>query len=64
MELSDENLITLSQYLQQTLNPNNDIRRPGEYTNVEVPVFGDGAQVNKKSLNERVLNNKIMSDVK
>ncbi|XP_054273914.1 exportin-2 [Macrosteles quadrilineatus] len=30
MELSDENLITLSQYLQQTLNPNNDIRRPAE----------------------------------
>ncbi|KAG8250095.1 exportin-2 [Homalodisca vitripennis] len=30
MELSDENLITLSRYLQQTLSPDNNVRRPAE----------------------------------
>lgn len=31
MEISDENLNTLSQYLQQTLNPDVNIRRPGKF---------------------------------
>lgn len=30
MEISDENLNTLSQYLQQTLSPDVNIRRPGK----------------------------------
>lgn len=30
MELSDENLKTLSQYLQHTLNPDSEVRRPAE----------------------------------
>ena len=29
MELTDENLLTLTQYLSRTLNPDVDIRRPG-----------------------------------
>lgn len=32
MEISDENLQTLARYLQETLNPDVNIRRPGEYT--------------------------------
>lgn len=30
MEISDENLSTLSQYLQQTLSPEVNVRRPGK----------------------------------
>lgn len=29
MELSEANLVTLSQYLHKTLNPGSDVRRPG-----------------------------------
>lgn len=29
MEISEENLATLAQYLQQTLNPDPNVRRPG-----------------------------------
>lgn len=30
MEISDENLQTLARYLQETLNPDVNIRRPGK----------------------------------
>lgn len=31
MEVTDENLATLANYLQQTLNPDPNVRRPGKY---------------------------------
>ncbi|RZC37968.1 exportin-2 [Asbolus verrucosus] len=40
MEISDENLRTLSQYLQQTFNPDTNIRRPAEK-------FLEGVEVNQ-----------------
>ncbi|XP_066140699.1 exportin-2 [Euwallacea fornicatus] len=40
MEISDENLQTLSRYLQETLNPNVNIRRPAEK-------FLEGVEVNQ-----------------
>lgn len=30
MEVTDENLATLANYLQQTLNPDPNVRRPGK----------------------------------
>lgn len=33
MEISDENLQTLARYLQETLNPDVNIRRPGKIWN-------------------------------
>lgn len=31
MEISDENLQTLARYLQETLNPDIAVRRPGKF---------------------------------
>lgn len=31
MELTDDNLLTLSEYLKHTLSPDINVRRPGEY---------------------------------
>lgn len=31
MELTDDNLLTLSEYLKHTLSPDVNVRRPGEY---------------------------------
>ncbi|XP_017781726.1 PREDICTED: exportin-2 [Nicrophorus vespilloides] len=40
MDVSDENLVTLSQYLQQTLNPDVNVRRPAEK-------FLEGIEINR-----------------
>lgn len=31
MEISEDNLRTLGEYLQHTLNPDPNVRRPGDY---------------------------------
>lgn len=47
MELTDDNLLTLSEYLKHTLSPDVNVRRPGEYN----------LSINQKFLIENILYN-------
>lgn len=44
MDVTEENLATLANYLQQTLNPDQNIRRPGwfcYYCDLTITYFND-----------------------